>query len=83
MCRDLTHEVEALSRTALRQIDSALRSGLPLRASRIGLYQPSNIANLPRAFGHRADMGSLLLAARWRKYLILLVGAQGLEPWTR
>ena len=43
----------------------------------------SDIANLPRGFGHSADTRILQLAIRGTKYLILLVGAQGLEPWTR
>src|SRR5262245_21373271 len=48
-----------------------------------GSKRPSDIANLPRAFGHTADTRIHELAVRWPKYLILLVGAQGLEPWSR
>jgi hypothetical protein len=48
-----------------------------------GSNGPSNIVNLPRAFGHSADTRILQLGIRGIKYLILLVGAQGLEPWTR
>ena len=65
----LTYEVEALSRTALRQIDSALRSGLPLRASRIGLYLLSDIANLPCGFGHSADRRTSSIDIPWVKSL--------------
>ena len=34
-----------------------------------GLYRPSDIANLPRAFGHSADTRILQLAFRCAKYL--------------
>jgi hypothetical protein len=47
------------------------------------VYQPSDIVNLPCAFGHSADTGILLMAFRSAKPLKYLVGAQGLEPWTR
>ena len=43
----------------------------------------SDIANLPRAFGHSADTRILQFAVLSPKYLILLVGAKDLEPWTR
>jgi hypothetical protein len=43
----------------------------------------TDIANLPCAFEHSADTRIIEFAARRRKCLILLVGAQGLEPWTR
>ena len=40
----------------------------------------SDIANLPCAFGHIADTRIFQVAVQGPKYLILLVGAQGLEP---
>jgi len=41
------------------------------------------LVNLPCVFGHSADTGILLMAFRSAKPLKYLVGAQGLEPWTR
>ena len=43
----------------------------------------SDIAYLPRAFGHSADTSSPQAGPSMAKPLKLLVGAQGLEPWTR